>query len=103
VVTLRKTSLPANKDPKAGRQSEIDTLTGLGFVVTYMAPEKDKNWTNWYVLSGLNHGTEFYFRRWYCNDGVVSMEFTYPKDRAPLFDSLVQPMTSQLVLQQCAP
>jgi hypothetical protein len=103
VVTLRKTALPANKDPKVGRQNEIDTLTGLGSVVTYMAPEKDKNWTNWYVLSGLNHGTEFYFRRWYCNNAVVSMEFTYPKDRASLFDSLVQPMTSQLVLQQCSP
>ena len=101
VVNVLKTPLPPSKDPKIGRVVEIDALTRMGFVVTYMAPEKDKNWTNWYILSGLNHGIEFYFRRWYCDDGVVSMEFTYPKERAPLFDSLVQPMTSQLVLHQC--
>ena len=101
VVKVLKAPLPQIKDPKIGRQSEIDALTRMNFVVTYLAPEKDKNWSNWYVISGVNHGTEFYFRRWYCDDGVVSMEFTYPKERAPLFDPLIQPMTSQLVFRQC--
>ncbi len=102
VVNVRKAALPESKDPKLGRQNEFNSLTGIGFVITYMAPEKDQNWTNWYVLSGINRGTEFYFRRWYCDDGLISMEFTYPKDQAPLFDSLVQPMTSQLVIHQCS-
>ena len=101
VVKVLKAALPQNKDPQIGRQNEIDALTRMNFAVTYTAPEKDKNWSNWYVVSGVNHGTEFYFRRWYCDDGVVSMEFTYPKEHAPLFDPLIQPMTSQLVLRQC--
>jgi hypothetical protein len=103
VVKVLKAALPQDKDPHVGRQNEIDALTRMNFVVTYTAPEKDKNWSNWYVISGVNHGTEFYFRRWYCDEGVVSMEFTYPKERAPVFDPLIQPMTSQLVLRQCGP
>jgi hypothetical protein len=101
VVKVLRAPLPQDKDPKVGRQNEIDALTRMNFVVTYVAPEKDKNWSNWYVISGINHGTEFYFRRWYCDYWGVSMEFTYPKERAPLFDPLIQPMTSQLVLRQC--
>jgi hypothetical protein len=47
---------------KTGRENEIAQLKNANYTVTYVAPEK--NWTNWYVLSGIVHGTEFYFKRW---------------------------------------
>ena len=70
------------------------------YSVTYAAPEDDQNWGNWYVLSGIGFGTEFYFRRWYLDDSVVSMEFRYPKQLTPLFDDIVATITHKLELQR---
>jgi hypothetical protein len=82
LIKVLRTPL-TERNPKVGRQNEISELTKMGFVLTYIAPEKEENWTNWYVLSGVIHGPEFYFRRWYCEDSVVSMEFMYPKSLLP--------------------
>ena len=103
LIRVLRTPIPEVRDPKLGRQNEITELMSMNFVLTYIAPEKDDNWTNWYVLSGLNHGTEFYFRRWYSDDSVVSMEFTYPKELAPLFDKLIPTMRHELVFTSAAP
>ena len=64
---------------KAGRDQEVAELKRLDYTLTYIAPELEKNWSNWYVLSGVKLGTEFYFRRWYTDDSVVSIEFIYPR------------------------
>jgi hypothetical protein len=42
---------------------------------------------------GREARTEFYFRRWYTDDSVVSIEFIYPKELAPVFAKLVPIMT----------
>ena len=83
---------------KLGRENEVAQLKKMNFSVTYVAPEKEQNWSNWYVLSGVNHGTEFYFRRWYCEDSIVSIEFMYAKELAPLFDNLIPKMTYELTM-----
>ena len=82
-------------------QSDAD-LSG-NFTLTYIAPEKGQNWSNWYVLSGINHGTELYFRRWYAEDSIVSREFMYPKELAPLFDKVIPTMTHELAFTSTAP
>jgi len=96
LVTITKTNLPDHKDVRKGRQQEYSELTKSNYSVTYEAPENDMNWGNWYVLSGIGFGTEFYFRRWYLDDSVVSMEFRYPKELTPLFDNIIDNMTHKL-------
>jgi TIR domain len=103
LIQVLRTPIPEHKNPKVGRQSEIADLTRMNFVITYTAPQTGENWTNWYVLSGVNHGTEFYFRRWYSDDSVVSMEFTYGKELAPLFDKLIDRMTHEFTFSSVAP
>ena len=103
VVKILRTALPEHKNVRLGRDNETSELARMNFSVTYIAPEKEQNWSNWYVLSGVSHGTEFYFRRWYSEDSVVSMEFTYGKEFAPLFDKLIPMMTHELMMSNVAP
>ena len=71
LIQILRRPLPEHKNPKDGRQYEVAELMRMNIVITYMAPQADQNWTNWYVLSGVNHGTEFYFRRWYSDDSPL--------------------------------
>ena len=80
LVQVLRTALPEHKDVKVGREQEIEDLKRMDYTLTYVAPEKEQNWSNWYVLSGVKRGTEFYFRRWYSDDSVVSLEFIYPRN-----------------------
>jgi hypothetical protein len=102
VVKILRTALAERKDVKIAREDEVIQLKKMNFSLTYVAPEKEKNWSNWYVLSGVSHGTEFYFRRWYCPDSVVSIEFMYDKSVSPLFDGIIAKMTQQFVMTNCA-
>ena len=102
-IKILRTALPEHRDVKLGRQNESAELTRMNFTVTYMAPEKEQNWSNWYVLSGVNRGTEFYFRRWYLEDSMVSIEFMYTKELAPLFDKIIPTMTRELMMSKVAP
>jgi hypothetical protein len=103
LIRILRTALPEPKDVKIGRKQEVDELTKMDYTLTYVAPENEKTWTNWYVISGVKHGTEFYFRRWYSEDSVVSMEFIYPKELAPLFDKLIPTMTHELAFTSVSP
>jgi hypothetical protein len=103
LVRVLRTDLPDHKDVKLGREKEIDELRKLNYTLTYIAPEKERNWSNWYVLSGVKHGTEFYFRRWYSDDSVVSIEFVYPKEQAMLFEKLIPTMTHELTFSNTVP
>jgi TIR domain-containing protein len=102
LVRVLRTALP-DHNVKLGRQREEDELRRMDYTLTYIAPESDKNWSNWYVLSGVKHGTEFYFRRWYSDDSVVSLEFFYPKELAPLFDKLIPRMTHEFSFSSTSP
>jgi hypothetical protein len=95
IILISRTPLPAHRDIKTGRQEEVNELTKMGYTLTYIAPEKENNWSNWYVVSGVKRGTEFYFRRWYSEDSVVSMEFMYPKEQAPFFDNIISTMVHE--------
>jgi hypothetical protein len=99
IVTISRKALD-EKDVKVARENELARLK-LKWSVTYIAPEKEENWSNWYVLSGVGHGTEFYYRRWYCPDSIVSIEFEYTKEFAPQFDSLIPEMTRKLRITNC--
>lgn len=102
VIKIFRSALPEQRDVRAARENEVAQLKQMNFSLTYIAPEKEKNWSNWYVLSGVDLGTEFYFRRWYCPDSVVSIEFTYDKSVSPLFDGIIAKMTQQMVMTNCA-
>ena len=103
LIGVLRTALPEHKNVQLGRQQEVDDLKRMGHTLTYIAPEGEKNWSNWYVLSGVKHGTEFYFRRWYSDDSVVSLEFIYPKELAPLFDKLIPTMTHEFAFSSASP
>jgi len=103
LVQVLRTPLPDHKNPKIGRQNELSELRRMNSVITYIAPQNEGDWANWYVLSGVNHGTEFYFRRWYSDDSVVTMEFTYGKELAPLFDKVIPTMTHEFSFSSTAP
>jgi TIR domain len=102
-ILVSRIPLPDHKDIKIGRQQEENDLKKMGYTLTYIAPEKQNNWSDWYVISGLKHGTEFYFRRWYSEDSVVSMEFMYPKEQAPLLDNIITTMVHQFAFTPTIP
>ena len=103
LVQVLRTALPEHKDVKVGREQEIEDLKRMDYTLTYVAPEKEQNWSNWYVLSGVKRGTEFYFRRWYSDDSVVSLEFIYPKELAALFEKLIPTMTHEFAFTAASP
>jgi TIR domain len=94
LIQILRTALPDHKDVKVGREQEIKDLRNTGYDVGYWAPEDGKTWDNWYVVSGVGKGMEFYFKRWYFDDRVISFEFRYPKKCTPFFNKLIKPMTT---------
>ena len=103
VVTITRTALPEQKDVKLARQKEVDELRKLNYTLTYIAPERDTNWANWYVVSGVSNGTVFYYRRWFCDDSVVSMEFAFPKALGKLYETLIPTMTREFAYTAASP
>jgi hypothetical protein len=101
VVVIKREALPDQTNVRLARENEDSALTRMNYKVTYRGPEKEENWSNWYVLSGVNYGSEFYYRRWYCDDSVVSIEFVYPKRLNPLVSKLIDRMPQQLIISAC--
>lgn len=95
-VKITRRPLPDVKDVKLSREQEREALEKVGYTFTYVAPEKEENWKNWYVLSGLTNDTVFYFKRWYLADGIGSIEFTFPIELRPVYDRLIPAMVQQL-------
>lgn len=93
---ITRRALPDEKNVRIGRDREKEALEKVGYTFTYIAPEKEENWKNWYVLSGLTNDTVFYFKRWYLADGIGSIEFTFPVELRPLYDRLIPAMVQQL-------
>src|SRR4029077_1209666 len=103
LIKILRTTPPPTKDVRIARQNEIDDLKRMDFFLTYIAPEREENWSNWYVLSGVKHGTVFYFRRWLADDSVVSIEFVYPKEQAVIFNKVIPRMTRDLTFSASMP
>ena len=103
MVTIRRNDLPAVKDIKLAQQNEVDELKRNNSTPTYIAPEKEQNWSNWYVISGLSRGNVFYYRRWHTEDSVVSIEFFFPADMKPKFDPWIPNMTRELLFTRTRP
>ena len=101
VVKIWRGPLSGQRDVKLARENEAAQLKQMNAAPTLIAPELEKNWSNWYVLSGVSHGTEYYFRRWYCPDSIVSIEFTYDKSVSPLFDVIIPRMTKETTMTDC--
>jgi hypothetical protein len=102
-VIITRTALPESKDVKLERAKEKEQWEGFGYTVTYVAPEKESNWKNWYVLSGINNKIIRYVRRWYLNDSVGSIEFTYPMGVKAEYEGIVTRMTNDLVFSETTP
>jgi TIR domain len=103
VVTIRRNDLPAGANIKLAQQNEVDELKRNNVTPTYIAPEKEQNWSNWYVISGLSRGNVFYYRRWYTDDSIVSIEFFFPADMKPKFDPWIPKMTRELSFSRTRP
>jgi hypothetical protein len=73
------------------------------YTLTYVAPEKERTWKNWYVLSGVANNMVFYYRRWYLEDSIGSIEFNFLKELSPLYDKLIPAMTQELSFTETSP
>lgn len=92
-VKITRSGVGDPHEIRLARDQEVAALEKMNQTVTYVAPEKEKNWSNWYVISGLPNNTVFYFRRWIEKDSTVSIEFFFPKDQQPLYKLLIPAMT----------
>jgi hypothetical protein len=93
---LRRTKLPEHSNVRVGRDIEEKKLRELGYSINYLGPREEANWSNWYIVSGTKpDGTEYYYKRWYTNKDVVSIDFDYPKELIPLYDKIIEVMMSE--------
>jgi hypothetical protein len=96
LITIKRTYLPTVTDVRLAQQIEIADLRSRGYEPSYAAPEKEENWSNWYVISGVKRGRVFYYRRWNAEDSVVSIEFDFPAEQKVMFNPIIDTMTRQL-------
>jgi hypothetical protein len=93
-ATLLMSSVPDHGDIRHGRETEESLLRSRGCRCTYIAPQKEENWSNWYVLSGIGpDGKRFYCRRWYTDRGMISFEFNFDGARIPIYNHVITEMT----------
>ncbi len=94
-VLVTVTRLPTHNNVRLGRETELQALKEKGAVANYLGPSKDSNWSDWYVISGITaEGKEFYFRRWFTDKDVVSVEFEYTADKIGLYNDVIGAMTT---------
>ncbi|MEO6014675.1 MAG: toll/interleukin-1 receptor domain-containing protein [Devosia sp.] len=79
-------------DARLAQQLEKDALLARGCTITYEAPQKQANWSNWFVVSGVCGADVYYLRRWYAGGSAVAMEFNFPKEQLPQYESIVPRM-----------
>lgn len=93
-VLVTVSRLPSHNSPKLGRDAEYQRLKEEGFTVNYLGPSNEANWSDWYVISGIaKDGDEFYYRRWYTDKDVVSIEFKYAAEKIGLYNDAISAMT----------
>jgi TIR domain len=93
-VLVSRSPLPDHNNPRIGRRLEREALMGQGYTINYAGPSNPSNWEDWYILSGEKpNGNEFYYRRWYTEKDVVSIEFDYSKAMVGFYDDAIGAMT----------
>ena len=93
-VVVTVTRLPSHGNPRLGREDEARALEAGGAVVNYLGPSKESNWRDWYVISGIGaNRNEFYYRRWYTDRDVVSIEFDYAPEKIDRYNEVIPAMT----------
>src|SRR5689334_3439214 len=93
-VVVRRSNLTDHDGVRAGRDKEAQKLRALGYHINYLGPHVETNWSNWYVITGSKpDGLEFYYRRWYTSNEVVSIEYEYLQDRRRLYNRVIEDMT----------
>jgi len=93
-VIIERSPLPEHNNIRIGRRIEKEKLEKLGWQLNYIGPRKEKNWSNWYVLTGWKKGnTVFYYRRWYTDKAVFSFMFEYPEGKTELYTKIIPAMT----------
>ena len=93
-VVVTATRLPSHNNPRLGRDAEVRNLEADGAAVNYLGPSKESNWSDWYVISGIRaNKNEFYYRRWYTDKEVVSIEFDYAPEKIDLYNGAIPAMT----------
>ncbi|MDD9910248.1 MAG: hypothetical protein OXR62_11200 [Ahrensia sp.] len=88
-VVFRRKAAESLDDMAVQQDREAEALAQSGHVITYKAPEKAKNRSNWYVLSGLKDGNGFYYRRTLVGKEMVSYEVRYPKSQQPTYTHVI--------------
>ncbi len=93
-VLVSRRPLPDHNNIRIGRRLEKEALEQQGYNFNYIGPSKEKNWKDWYILTGEKpNGHEFYYRRWYTDKDVVSIEFDYPKEKVGAYNEIIGAMT----------
>jgi hypothetical protein len=93
-VAIFRAPVSHHPDIKLLQAAEAEDLISQGCRITYRAPEKEENWSDWYVLSGIAHDRRaFYYRRWLCGDRLLSFEFLFVSGRRPAYFDIIPAMT----------
>jgi len=93
-IKIFSSALESTVNVRAEQQVEQSQIEELGYRLTYIAPQLEKNWSNWYVLSGLTSDRQwFYYRRWYFSNRVISIEYEYSGDRREFYNDVIPKMT----------
>lgn len=93
-VLISRYPLPDHNNIRIGCRKEREELEEKGYTFNYIGPRKDKNWSNWYILTGLSpNDDEYFYKRWYTDKDVVSIEFNYPKSKIGLYNDVIPAMT----------
>ncbi len=78
------------------REDKTAELQQKGFELNYVAPRKEADWSNWYVLSGvMPDGREFYYKRWHIDSDFVSFEFEYPQSKLDIYHTIIEDLMSK--------
>lgn len=93
-VVVTRLARTGPDDPQVAREAERQRLHDRGYQINYSAPLNPASRANWYVLSGMKpDGTEFYYRRWYVDDDIVSIEFEYNREEIGFYNKAIDAMT----------
>lgn len=95
-VLIRKEGKKGHDDIRKAREHEYRALTDQRFFINHIKPMVEEPWANFYVLTGHKpNGDEFYYKRWYVDGGIVSIEFDYSSDKISLYNKIIPDMVKE--------
>jgi hypothetical protein len=98
-VRITRSDLPPHRDVKKGREEETLALDQRGYRHNHLGPPPGKPWSNWYVITGRKgqegNSDHFYYKRWYTNHDVVSLEFDYSNEKRATYNGVISTMVKR--------